>query len=226
MKIDALEILETFTDRFKKHWWNKEDIDDIKGFTFSDKDDDFTEAIRSFLDTINVKNRHLDIKGIEFKTLSVNLKTDRTILSVDAGDGFGEVERWMKIDVKWWMKGRKGTTLTLTRTRNSDAIALKFMLGVTNYYVEEFMKGTLTKAMIMEFIKSSPDEEVEPELVSPANKKNKNILSKEVKNPMITSDCTVNTGLIKVPAPVPSPAALPPPGPAPRRACAWCSGSA
>ena len=99
MKIAPQEILETFSDRFKKHWWNKEDINDIKGFTFSDKDDDFTEAVKSYLETINVKNRHLDIKGVEFKTLSVNLKTDRTILSVDAGEGFGEVERWMKIDV-------------------------------------------------------------------------------------------------------------------------------
>ena len=99
MRIDAKELVETMSHRYKKKHWPNKDYEDLLGYSMKSKDQDFVEAANNIIEMISMKGRELKYQGISFKIHYVtNSKaSSHACIQVDGG-AFGkeniEFKRW------------------------------------------------------------------------------------------------------------------------------------
>ena len=142
------DLLEDNNGFYELDWWGKtkKDIENLTGFKFASKDEEFTDAVKKLLKILKVKGKEMMVRNVRFKIKSF-LDNAQFLVIYLKDDIYGEGN----VHLKWTFGGKKsGTTLHCTKVRGCDPVLVKSIFLVVKYLVD----GTLDNIFSPEKINS------------------------------------------------------------------------
>ena len=141
---DAAELddHETYVSEF----WNKgseeRSFDNMEGFKIQSTDEDYIEVIQDIIKMIRVKESVTIVNGISFKCSRAIVKDFETDFQIEG----------KKVRLKFYLKRKGGTTLTVTKMSGTSSSQLVLMMRALKYMINGVLEKRISKNKLLSFV--------------------------------------------------------------------------
>ena len=138
-----LDDHETYVSDF----WNKggeveKSFDNMEGFKIKSTDEDYIDLIQEIVQMIRVKESVTIVNGISFKCTRAIQKEFETDFLIEG----------QKVRLKFWLKKKGGTTLTVTKLSGTSSSQLVLMMRALKYMINGVLEKKISKNKLHSFV--------------------------------------------------------------------------